>query len=115
MAIAAASAACAVFLLLGLLVYRAVAASTAVQFDELLQQQATLALHYADHEYREGDTVVPAAAVPLAVPFDVIYQIGTRSGQILYRSPGAPAAPLSSGAVSGCTNIALGGRSWRAC
>jgi signal transduction histidine kinase len=115
MAIAAAGAACAVFLLLGLLVYRAVAASTAVQFDELLQQQATLALHYADHEYREGDTVVPAAAVPPSVPFDVIYQIGTRSGQILYRSPGAPAVRLSSGAVPGCTNIALGGRSWRAC
>jgi len=115
MAIAAASAACAVFLLLGLLVYRAVAASTAVQFDELLQQQATLALHYADHEYGEGDTVVPAAAVPLAMPFDVIYQIGTRSGQILYRSPGAPTAPLTSGAVPGCTNIALGGRSWRTC
>src|SRR5215472_10888714 len=38
MAVAAASAACVVFLLLGLLVYRSVAASTAVQFDELLQQ-----------------------------------------------------------------------------
>jgi hypothetical protein len=52
MAIAAASAACAVFLLLGMLVYRAVAASTAVQFDEVLQQEAALALRYADHEYR---------------------------------------------------------------
>ena len=43
MALAAAGAACAVFLLLGLLVYRAVAASTAVQFDELLQQLIKLA------------------------------------------------------------------------
>ncbi|HXI67523.1 MAG TPA: hypothetical protein VNH41_06265, partial [Steroidobacteraceae bacterium] len=61
MAIAVASAACAVFLLLGLVVYRAVAVNTAVEFDELLQQQAALALRYADHEYDEGDAVVPAA------------------------------------------------------
>jgi len=37
-------AACLVFMILGLLVYRAVATSTARQFDELLQQQAELAL-----------------------------------------------------------------------
>jgi signal transduction histidine kinase len=115
MAIAAASAACVVFLLLGLLVYRAVAASMAVQFDELLQQQASLALRYADHEYREGETVVPLAPAPLAMPFDVMYQIGTRAGQILYRSPGAPAAPLIAGDGPGCSNITLGGRSWRTC
>jgi two-component system, OmpR family, sensor histidine kinase QseC len=117
MAIAAASAACVVFLLLGLLVYRAVAASTAAQFDELLQQQATLALRYADHEYGEGDTVVPPAlaTAPPAMPFDVIYQIGTRAGQILYRSPGAPAAPLTAGEAGGCGDVALGGRSWRSC
>jgi len=116
MAIAAAGAACVVFVLLGLLVYRAVAASTAVQFDELLQQQATLALRYADHEYGEGDTVVPpAAALPPAMPFDVIYQIGTRSGQVLYRSPRAPAAPLTAGEGPGCTNVALSGRWWRTC
>jgi two-component system OmpR family sensor kinase len=114
MAIAVASAACAVFLLLGLLVYRAVAASTAVQFDELLQQQAALALRYADHEYGEGETLVPPAAA-LAMPFDVLYQIGTRSGQVLYRSAGAPRAALAPGEGPGCTNIGLGERSWRAC
>ena len=64
MAIAVASAACAVFLLLGLVVYRAVAVNTAAEFDELLQQQAALALRYADHEYDEGDAVVPAAPAP---------------------------------------------------
>jgi two-component system, OmpR family, sensor histidine kinase QseC len=117
MAIAAASAACVVFVLLGLLVYRAVAASTALQFDELLQQQAALALRYADHEYFEGDTVVPPvpAAAPVAMPFDVIYQIGTRAGEILFRSPGAPAAPLTAGEGPGCSDLALGGRSWRTC
>src|SRR5215469_16523532 len=117
MAIAAAGAACVVFVLLGLLVFRAVAATTAVQFDELLQQQASLALHYADHEYGEGDTVVPAAlaAAPLARPFDMLYQIGTRTGQVLYRSPGAPATPLTSGEGPGCSDVALSGRSWRAC
>ena len=111
---ATASAACAVFLLLGLLVYRAVAASTAVQFDELLQQEAALALRYADHEYGEGEAVVPPAAAAV-MPFDMMAQIGTRSGQVLYRSPGAPAAALEPAQGAGCSNLALAGRSWRAC
>jgi two-component system sensor histidine kinase QseC len=114
MAMATASAACAVFLLLGLLVYRAVAASTAVQFDELLQQEAALALRYADHEYGEGEAVVPPAAAAV-MPFDMMAQIGTRSGQVLYRSPGAPAAALEPTQGAGCSNLALAGRSWRAC
>ncbi|MBV8405352.1 MAG: sensor histidine kinase N-terminal domain-containing protein, partial [Gammaproteobacteria bacterium] len=116
MAVAAASAACVVFALLGLYVYRAVAASTAVQFDELLQQQAALALRYADHEYGEGETVVPPAPHTAAgMPFDLIYQIGTRSGEVLYRSQGAPQTPLTSGEGPGCTSLLLQGRSWRAC
>jgi signal transduction histidine kinase len=116
MALATACAACAVFLLLGVLVYRAVAASTAVQFDELLQQQAALALRYADHEYGEGESVVPAQPDAYrAVPFELVYQIGTRSGQMLYRSPGAPAAPLTPSTRPGCSDVALGGRAWRAC
>ena len=114
MALAAASAACAVFLLLGLLVYRGVAASTAVQFDELLQRQAALALRYADHEYGEGEAVVPPAAAA-AMPFDMMAQIGTRSGQVLYRSPGAPVAALETARGAGCSNLTLAGRSWRAC
>lgn len=117
MAIAAASAACVVFLLLGLLVYRAVAASTTAQFDELLQQQAAVVLRYADHEYGEGEMVVPPAPPQTApaMPFDMIYQIGTRSGQILYRSPGAPPASFAADEGRGCTNVQLAGRSWRAC
>jgi two-component system, OmpR family, sensor kinase len=117
MAIAVASAACVVFLLLGLLVYRAVAASTTAQFDELLQQQAIVALRYADHEYREGEMVVPEAPpqTAAAVPFDLIYQIGTRSGRLLYRSPGAPPTPLADSYGPGCTNLSLAGRAWRAC
>jgi len=130
MAIAVASAACAVFLLLGVVVYRAVAANTAVEFDELLQHQAALALRYADHEYDEGDAVVPPASAqpeseagvpparatgaPEASP-DVVYQIVTRSGQVLYRSPGAPQEPLAAGEATGCTDLILGGRAWRAC
>src|SRR5580700_560737 len=97
MAIAVAGAACLVFMMLGVLVYRAVATSTAAQFDELLQQQAALALRYADHEYREGESVVPASLIKSAQPvqFDVVYQIATRSNQLLYRSPGAPLATLA--------------------
>ena len=129
MAIAVASAACAVFLVLGVVVYRAVAVNTAVEFDELLQHQAALALRYADHEYDEGDAVVPPAAAPEGAalvppapatgapeaPSDVVYQIVTRSGQVLYRSPGAPQQPLAASEPSGCADLMLGGRAWRAC
>ncbi len=115
MAIAAAAAACAVFLLLGALVYRAVATSTATQFDELLQQQAALALRYADHEYEEGETdVVPPAPYdqPELMPFEVVYQL-TIADKLLYRSAGAPQAPLGSGLATGYTNVMLNGEAWR--
>jgi two-component system, OmpR family, sensor kinase len=112
MALAVAGAAWVAFAVLGLLVYRAVSASTARQFDEMLQQQATLALRYADHEYGEGDTVVPGPeGAPL--PFEIIYQIGTRAHQLLFRSPGAPAAELAGGQVAGYSNARLDGRTWR--
>jgi signal transduction histidine kinase len=115
MAIAVAGAACVVFLILGLLVYRAVASSTAAQFDEMLQQQAVLALRYADHEYGEGESVVPRsrAAAARAMPFDVVYQINTRAGQLLYASAGSPQAPLAVGNEAGYSNAVLAGRSWR--
>jgi two-component system sensor histidine kinase QseC len=115
MAIAVAGAACMVFLILGLLVYRAVASSTAAQFDEMLQQQAVLALRYADHEYEEGESVVPRslAATTEAMPFDVVYQISTRANQLLYRSPGSPQAPLTTGYGPGYSNVVLDERSWR--
>jgi two-component system sensor histidine kinase QseC len=116
MAIAAAAAACAVFLLLGALVYRAVATSTTMQFDELLQQQAALALRYADHEYDEGDTsLVPPSPydAPERMPFEVVYQLATRSNRLVYRSPGAPQAPLASGLGTGYSNVTLNGEAWR--
>ncbi|MGP8035579.1 MAG: ATP-binding protein [Steroidobacteraceae bacterium] len=115
MAIAAAAAACIVFLILGLLVYRAVASSTATQFDELLQQQGALALRYADHEYNEGESVVPRslATSARAMPFDVVYQITTRANQLLYRSPGSPEGPLAIGYGPGYSNAMLDGRPWR--
>ncbi len=116
MALAAAAAGCAVFALLGLLVYRAVAGSTALQFDEILQQQAALTLRYAEHEYAEGETVVPQQLTqgePGAMPFDVVYQIATRGNELLYRSSGAPRVPLAIASESGYSNAALDGRSWR--
>src|SRR5580658_1990154 len=115
MAMAVAGAAWVVFLILGFLVYRAVAGSTAAQFDEMLQQQAVLALRYADHEYGEGDSVVPrsGAANARAMPFEVVYQINTRAGQLLYRSAGSPSAPLAVGNEPGYSNAVLDDRSWR--
>jgi two-component system sensor histidine kinase QseC len=114
MALATAIAAFVVFLILGLLVYRAVASNTAQQFDEMLRQQAALTLRYADHEYGEGDTLVPAAlsASTLGMPFGVIYQITSRANELLYRSPGAPIEPLSA-PDSGYANTLLAGHPWR--
>ncbi len=115
MALAAAAAACTVFVILGFLVCGAVAGSTAAQFDEMLEQQAALALRYADHEYGEGESVVPSsldAAAP-AMPLDVVYQITTRANQLLYRSPGSPQTPLSIGSSPGYTDAVIDGRSWR--
>jgi signal transduction histidine kinase len=112
MALATAGAACAVFVILGLLVYRAVAGSTAAQFDEVLQQQAGLALRYADHEYAEGDTLVPDSLPDLSAAIPFVYQITTRANELLYRSPGAPAAPLA-GSPGDYANVLLGGHPWR--
>ena len=112
-ALATAGAACAVFAILGALVYRAVASSTAAQFDEILQQQAALTLRYADHEYAEGDTtLVPDLLTDTTAPIPFVYQITTRSNELLYRSPGAPAAALAAGS-SGYSGVSLGGRPWR--
>jgi signal transduction histidine kinase len=112
MALAAAGAACVVFAILGLLVYRAVASSTAAQFDEMLQQQAALALRYADHEYAEGDTLVPDSLPDTSATFPFVYQITNRANELLYRSPGAPAAALARG-TSGYSGVSLVGRPWR--
>jgi two-component system sensor histidine kinase QseC len=111
MAIAVAAAACAVFIILGLLVYRAVAISTASQFDELLQQQAALALRYADHEYREGETVVPSSRDDPPMPFAAVYQITRDSTELLYRSPGAPRDILATD--PGLSDVLLAGHVWR--
>jgi signal transduction histidine kinase len=115
MALAAAGAACAVFVLLGVLVSHAVASSTAMQFDELLQTHAALALRYAEHEYQEGESVVPGATfdTPHVMPFEVVYQITNRANEILYRSVDAPLAPLAVGGGNGYSNITLNGESWR--
>jgi two-component system sensor histidine kinase QseC len=115
MAIGVAGAACIVFVILGLLVYRAVASSTAAQFDEMLAQQAALALRYADHEYNEGESVVPRSpdAAMHAMPLHVVYQITMRANQFLYRSPGAPQVPLAIDHGPGYSNAVLDGRSWR--
>jgi len=112
MALATAGAACVVFAILGALVYRAVASSTAAQFDEMLQQQATLALRYANQEYAEGDTLVPASLSNTSAAMLFVYQITTRSNELLYRSPGAPTAVLAAG-TSGYSTVLLGGRPWR--
>jgi len=112
MALAAAGAACVVFAILGILVYRAVASSTAAQFDEMLQQQAALALRYADHEYSEGDRPVPDSLPDTSPTFPFIYQITTRSNELLYRSPGAPASALAGG-TAGFSTVSLEGRPWR--
>ena len=115
MAVALSSAACAVFLILGVLVYRAVASSTASQFDEMLQQEAALALRYADHEYGEGESLVPPSLIAPGrpMPRNIVYQIVTHSNELLYRSPGAPPVPLTVRIVPGFSSALVDRHSWR--
>ena len=110
-----AGAACLVFVILGALVYRAVEHSTAVQFDQMLTRQGAIALTYADHEYGEGESVVPESFSEIAqpMPFDSVYQIATRQHQLLYQSAGAPATSLAPEDSPGFANVELAGRRWR--
>lgn len=107
-----------VFIVLGALVYRAVRVSTDQQFDEMLKERALLVLRYADHEYAEGDSLVPPAPSADAIgtlTFDVVYQVVTPKNELLYRSPGAPVVPLTiqGGTASGFSDAYLEGRAWR--
>ena len=80
------------------------ASSTAAQFDEMLQQQAALALRYADHEYGEGESVVPAIAhaAPEPMPFDGrLPDRDARESNCCTAPPGAPQAPLAVGDRAG--------------
>jgi signal transduction histidine kinase len=110
-----ASAACAVFVILGALVYRAVERSTALQFDQMLKRQGAIALTYADHEYGEGESVVPDTVAELLQPqpFDSVFQITTRQHRVLYRSRGAPQALLAPADSLGFANMLHEGRWWR--
>ena len=107
-----------VFIALGALVYRAVRVSTDQQFDEMLKERAILVLRYADHEFAEGDSLVPPAPSADAIgtlTFDVVYQVVTPKNELLYRSPGAPLVPLTiqGGSASGFSDAHLEGRAWR--
>lgn len=110
-----AGAACLVFAILGALMYRTVAVRTTQQFDQMLQRQAAIALTYAEHEYGEGESVVPEAfsAAPQPMPFDSVYQITTRARAVLYRSPGAPQAVLADDGALGYADVQAEGRWWR--
>jgi signal transduction histidine kinase len=115
MAVTVSSAAFVVFALLGLLVYRGVEQSSARQFDEALQREGYVTLRYADHEYQEGEALVPDIGGEERAPssFKVVYQIATHDDRLLYRSPGAPAVPLARGAATGYSVVKLAQGNWR--
>src|SRR5579862_2525682 len=118
LALAAAGAACLVFIFLGVLVHRAVTVSTDQQFDEMLKERAILVLRYADHEYAEGDSLVPPGPSAQAIgtlTFEVVFQVVTPKNELLYRSPGAPLVPLTirGGTAAGFSDAYLEGRAWR--
>jgi signal transduction histidine kinase len=115
MAVTVTSAAFAVFALLGLLVYRGVEQSSARQFDEALRREGYVTLRYADHEYQEGEALVPDISAEADAPssFKMVYQIATHDDRLMYRSPGAPAVPLARGASSGYSVVKLAQGSWR--
>jgi two-component system, OmpR family, sensor histidine kinase QseC len=115
MAITVSAVAFIVFVVLAVLVYSAVEQSSARQFDDTLSQQAYLIQRYADHEYREGEAVVPKSGAVVRAPsaFGLVYQIATRDNALIYQSAGAPATLLAHGTNSGFSTATLPGGDWR--
>ncbi len=107
-------AACVVWAALAFTVHRAVLRDSAVEFDERLAQQARAILLYADHEYAETNVVVgDARAHEAAAQPRSVYQIWTSDGRLIYRSGGAPAAPLADLRTAGFRDVQLASGAWR--
>lgn len=109
-------AVCGVWVLLGFAVHRAVLTTSAVELDERLKLHADVILTYAEHEYDETRSVIPADADSTGTQPtpDVVYQIRTSGGSLIYRSVGAPTEPLAPVSVTGFSDVTLPSGTWRA-
>jgi signal transduction histidine kinase len=104
-----------VWIVLGVLMYRAVKLSSADEFDERLRRQARVVLGYAEHEYAETGGVIPEAEADTqaAIMQEAVYQIWTRKQALLYRSPHSPATALAPIDRPGFSDLRSAGQDWR--
>lgn len=104
-----------VWSLLGITLYRVVLRASALEFDEQVQQLGRILLAYADHEYAETGAVIDAANEPPPPTghAEVMYQIWSAEGALVYRSAGAPAEPLGPRFGRGFYDVRLATGDWR--
>ncbi len=110
------SAVTGAWVLLGITLYGAVLRASAVEFDEQLQQLGRILLAYADHEYAETHSVVGSVDHPTSTGghAEVVYQIWSTEGELVYRSAGAPAEPIGPRFGRGFYDVRLASGDWRA-
>lgn len=103
-----------VWSLLGVTLYRAVLRLSAAEFDGQVQQLGRILLAYADHEYAETRAVIGTADEPPPTGHaEVMYQVWTTEGTLVYRSAGAPAEPLGPRFGRGFYDVRLASGDWR--
>ncbi|MFO1467559.1 MAG: ATP-binding protein [Steroidobacteraceae bacterium] len=105
-----------VWVVLGITLYGAVLRVSAVEFDEQLQQLGRILLAYADHEYAETHAVVGSVDHPTSTGghAEVVYQIWSAEGELVYRSAGAPTEPIGPRFGRGFYDVRLASGDWRA-
>lgn len=113
---AATLAACVVWCMLGLVMIQAVRSSSAREFDERLQIQASVVLGYVEHEFAETGTppdVAAARAMMAEARQDVVYQVWTDGARPVHLSMDAPPTPIVPLDARGLRDVPRAGATWR--
>ena len=98
--------------------YRSALAQTDRLFDAALVEAAhavlaVVARELTHHPEDEDETEIELEAVDHAHTESIFYQVRSRRGDIVFRSPGAPPAPLAAAGSSGFSNAKLPGGEYR--
>jgi two-component system sensor histidine kinase QseC len=98
--------------------YRSAQAETDRLFDAALVEAAHAVLAVVARELRhhpedEGEAEIELEAVDHAHTESIFYQVRSRRGDIVFRSPGAPHAPLAAADASGFSDVRLSGGDYR--
>jgi two-component system OmpR family sensor kinase len=113
---AATLAACVVWCGLALVMIQAVRSSSAREFDERLEIQASVVLAYVEHEFAETGTPADAEAARFAmadVRADVLYQVWDDAAKPVHLSMDAPVTPLAGLGTRGFVDVVRNGGEWR--